>query len=192
MTGSKTKACKTCGETKPASEFYSHPNTRDKLHMSCKECVRAKTRAHHAANKERLREYNKRPERLKAAAARARAHYAANRERKMAYQRAYAKAHPEVGRRAWRERRARQFNAPSEPYSRREIYDRDEGLCRGCGCALPFTGPPSVGGFHVDHIWPLSADGGTDLKNNLQTLCPRCNREKGARTDWVPSRPRLF
>ena len=40
MEGSKT--CKTCGETKPLSEFYKSPANRDGLKGDCKTCYQAK------------------------------------------------------------------------------------------------------------------------------------------------------
>lgn len=41
-----------------------------------------------------------------------------------------------------------------------------------------------VGEFHVDHIIPRAL-GGADVEENLQLLCPRCNRRKGMRAGWV-------
>jgi hypothetical protein len=35
------KSCKTCQEEKPTSEFYTHPQTRDRLGQHCKDCQRA-------------------------------------------------------------------------------------------------------------------------------------------------------
>ncbi|MBQ8339081.1 MAG: HNH endonuclease [Clostridia bacterium] len=52
------------------------------------------------------------------------------------------------------------------------IYQRDGYRCRKCG----------VSGRHaqleVDHIIPI-AKGGKSTYNNLQTLCHKCNVEKG-------------
>lgn len=44
-------------------------------------------------------------------------------------------------------------------------------------------------GYHVDHKHPL-ARGGSNGPDNLQLLCPTCNRSKGAKTmeEWLSSR----
>jgi 5-methylcytosine-specific restriction endonuclease McrA len=46
--------------------------------------------------------------------------------------------------------------------------------------------------FHVDHVRPL-ARGGTNWPDNLQLLCPTCNRSKGRKTmdEWLEWR-RLY
>ncbi len=54
------------------------------------------------------------------------------------------------------------------------IYHRDGNRCVKCG---------SRQNLEVDHIYPISK-GGKTTPNNLQTLCHRCNVEKGARTDY--------
>jgi hypothetical protein len=46
MKNQQLKQCKTCKQWKPLSEFYKHRTTKDKLHPSCKECVKSKRRAH--------------------------------------------------------------------------------------------------------------------------------------------------
>jgi hypothetical protein len=52
------------------------------------------------------------------------------------------------------------------------IYDRDGYRCRYCGRSGKFWD------LEIDHIKPISK-GGKSTYDNLQTLCKRCNKEKG-------------
>ncbi len=52
------------------------------------------------------------------------------------------------------------------------IYKRDGYRCRICGRSEKFDD------LEIDHIKPI-AKGGKSTYNNLQTLCRRCNKEKG-------------
>jgi hypothetical protein len=52
---------------------------------------------------------------------------------------------------------------------RNEIYERDGYRCVKCG---------NTDNLQVDHIVPFSKGGKTE-KSNLQTLCKKCNVEKG-------------
>ena len=54
------------------------------------------------------------------------------------------------------------------------LYGQQEGECAGCEMDFPFKI------FEVDHVIPQSR-GGTDHLENLQLLCPSCNRIKGNR-----------
>ncbi len=54
------------------------------------------------------------------------------------------------------------------------LFGRQEGVCNGCKMDFPFKI------FEVDHVIPRSR-GGTDHLDNLQLLCPSCNRIKGDR-----------
>ena len=54
------------------------------------------------------------------------------------------------------------------------LCGQQEGLCNGCRTEFPFRI------FEVDHIIPQSR-GGTDHLENLQLLCPSCNRTRGDR-----------
>ena len=54
------------------------------------------------------------------------------------------------------------------------LFGQQEGVCNGCRMDFPFKI------FEVDHVIPRSR-GGTDHLDNLQLLCPHCNRVKGDR-----------
>ena len=54
------------------------------------------------------------------------------------------------------------------------LFGQQEGQCNGCRMDFPFKI------FEVDHVIPRSR-GGTDHLDNLQLLCPHCNRVKGNR-----------
>lgn len=60
------------------------------------------------------------------------------------------------------------------PKLRHEIFLRDNFTCKNCG-ASPRKDRAVV--IEVDHIHPVSK-GGTNEKNNLQTLCDACNSGK--------------
>ena len=52
------------------------------------------------------------------------------------------------------------------------IYSRDGYRCCKCGRSQRWTD------LEIDHIKPI-AKGGKSTYDNLQTLCRRCNKEKG-------------
>ena len=86
------KFCSKCGVEKPETEFYPHPNTKDKLRKACKACICARSSKWAKDN----------PEKHKA---RTRAWAKANPEKHCASSRAWRKAHPERSReleRVWR------------------------------------------------------------------------------------------
>lgn len=85
--------------------------------------------------------------------------------------RRYRKNHPDLI-------NLRQQSVQHKPY----LYARQNGLCHWCGMALPKS-------YDIDHIVPLIKGGTNDLKN-LCVCHIRCNRQKGAKTDWKPSHRR--
>lgn len=60
---------------------------------------------------------------------------------------------------------------------RQHIKERDEFTCKQCGASVEQE-PHLL--LEIDHIIPISK-GGLTTKDNLQTLCWRCNRSKGAK-----------
>lgn len=62
---------------------------------------------------------------------------------------------------------------------RKKILARDHYTCRKCGVSI--QDEPNLL-LEIDHIFPLSK-GGMTKEDNLQTLCWRCNRKKGAKTE---------
>ena len=62
---------------------------------------------------------------------------------------------------------------------RREILQRDNYICKKCGASI--RNEPNLL-LEIDHIVPISK-GGLTTKNNLQTLCWRCNRRKGSKIE---------
>ena len=63
------------------------------------------------------------------------------------------------------------------PYrtQKQTLFGRQWGQCAGCGLSFP------PGMFDIDHVVPQSK-GGTDHIDNLQLLCTRCHRMKGAKS----------
>ena len=62
---------------------------------------------------------------------------------------------------------------------REKIKKRDHYTCKKCGASIEKE--PNLL-LEIDHIIPL-AKGGQTTEDNLQTLCWRCNRKKGAKID---------
>jgi 5-methylcytosine-specific restriction endonuclease McrA len=61
------------------------------------------------------------------------------------------------------------------PFSRVNIYARDEHRCQYCGKGF------AVADLTFDHVVPVSKGGRKDWEN-IVTSCIRCNRRKGGRT----------
>ncbi len=61
------------------------------------------------------------------------------------------------------------------PFSRANIYARDEHRCQYCGQGFP------VGDLTFDHVVPVAQGGRKDWEN-IVSSCITCNRRKGGRT----------
>lgn len=62
------------------------------------------------------------------------------------------------------------------PQLREKIKKRDKNTCQQCGISV--RDEPNLL-IEIDHVIPISK-GGTTIEDNLQALCWRCNRTKGA------------
>jgi len=61
------------------------------------------------------------------------------------------------------------------PFSRANIYARDNHSCQYCGLGYP------TGELTFDHVTPVAQGGRKDWEN-IVTCCISCNRKKGGRT----------
>jgi len=136
--------------------------TQRRSHARHKDRINAEAREDRRRNPQKYRE-------------RDRAWRERNRETVNAKGRTYYAANRHIWEVHRRKREARKAGVEWQPYTRREIWERDGGKCRECDKDLPF-GP---GGFQIDHIVPISL-GGPDTPANVQLMCPSCNRRKWA------------
>lgn len=98
-----------------------------------------------------------------------------NRDRKNAHCRKWNAANPEKLTEASARRRARLASAGKvEKIDRREIFDRDGGICHLCRLPVEFIA------FELDHVIPVSR-GGAHVADNLKVAHRSCNAKKGAR-----------
>lgn len=78
-------------------------------------------------------------------------------------------------------RRARIRDVPSEPYTRAEVYKRDDGVCQVCRKPVDWhLAYPDLLSLSVDHRVPISR-GGSDTLANVQLTHLRCNLKKGTK-----------
>ena len=160
---------------------YGHVSVRHVPTGTCLECGKMKSRAWRLTNPDKQSEQNrsrylKNSERIKEQNS---AWYAANKERAAAARRAWAKANPDKVRAHCRlknlRRRARLQNAAGDHTAAdlAAILNAQGNRCAYCRKSLRRSP------MHVDHIQPLSL-GGSNARDNIQCLCPRCNLSKGA------------
>lgn len=97
---------------------------------------------------------------------------------------------PHADWRSYMRRRALKAGAPTEPYTRDEIAERDGYTCQLCGGQVDMELEwPDPGFPSIDHVIPLSR-GGSDLKTNVQLAHLRCNIAKGDQVQ-VPHRGKM-
>lgn len=161
------KACHKCGKTYPLTPeyFHKHAHYKDGLRKDCKPCVRKAKSDWYAANKDKARAYD--------------LYYAiAHKEKRAQIMRNYRENNRERFRAADQRRRCRKRGASGAHTAAdiKAIFKAQREKCPSCRASI-------ADGYHVDHIVPL-AKGGGNGKDNIQLLCPPCNRRKHV-TDQV-------
>ena len=141
------------------------------------EANREKKKAYYEANREKVAAYQK-------------AHYEANRDEIAAWQKAYRAERwandPEYRAKVYASnllRKRLQPGAKQEPYTREEIFARDNWICGLCEEPIdPELRHPDRGFASIDHIVPISL-GGDDTPANVQAAHLSCNTAKGNRVE---------
>lgn len=139
------KACTSCGESKPLSEYHNSISTKDGHYAMCKPCVLAKNREWRSANRGKVAESKRR-------------YMMRNRDAIRAHRKAYMEAHKVEAaeyRRRWN--LAKRYGITLEQYA--EMWSRQGGLCGVC--------QKSHRRMVVDHDHDTGAVRGI--------LCHRCN-----------------
>jgi 5-methylcytosine-specific restriction endonuclease McrA len=201
------KVCRVCKLTKQSIEFSRHASNKDGLQTACKACTSAYLSEYHTKNRERQNirsaENYARNKAARNAANKlwlelnkeratelAREYYRQNRDRILersnkryeekgeeirARLTAYRAAYPERRRAIDARMRVKRLSAPGSHTAAdiSNLMKLQRGKCVVCKCNIRKS-------YHVDHIQPL-AKGGSNDRDNLQLLCPPCNKRKHAR-----------
>jgi len=135
---------------------------------------KANNPAYTEKRKAKQREASKTADRKEKAAAQSRRFRKAHPEKGRALSRRWVQANPEAARAMKIRRRARKANAPGDicALDIKAVFERDGDQCLACGATEHLS---------IDHIVPL-VKGGTNLRDNLQTLCRSCNSVKHDKT----------
>ena len=197
------KRCAKCKEEKPYTLFSKDKGRKDGYQPYCKACYRAYYHANHKKlrrkqadyyekNKEWFREHNKNyyKENRDTVLATNRQWVADNYDRAQEYKhewyennkdyhakqgKEWARNNPDSARLVWQRRRARERQLPNTLTSDEweAIKTTSDNRCLCCGRSdVKLT---------MDHIIPLSSDGGTTA-DNIQPLCLSCNSIKHTKT----------
>lgn len=120
------------------------------------------------------------PCRLPARRERQEAYDKANADRLREMAKAWRQKNPDRTRRYKQRRRSAGYVATAD-FTPEEIFERDRWKCRHCKHEIdPAARFPDPKSASIDHFIPLSI-GGWHAKENVQTLCLRCNQSKGNR-----------
>lgn len=202
----EAKVCNTCGIPKALTEYHRNKSSKGGHLPRCKECRKVADAPYIEAHREdtriRAREWAKKnpekaakhskewrlahPERCRAFSAKyrnsARGKATADRWRKVrdprrrqATAKRYYSKNMERYRGYARDRRAIQRGAPG-----RHTKDDIAAIAKSQRWRCVYCPASLKRGYHADHILPLAL-GGDNGKTNIQLLCPRCNKSKGAK-----------
>lgn len=173
----ESKRCTQCGEEKPLEDFRltSKRAAGGRYRASdCGDCHRKASAKYRADHLEERRAAELAYSRQHAAQKRENASrwYQEHGERARRRSReAYARD-PEYNRDKAHQSRAKKAGAPIiEFVRRREVYERDEGICHVCGETITWDD------YDMDHVVPLTA-GGAHTYENVKASHSACNRAR--------------
>lgn len=185
------KRCNRCREMKALDMFQRNAASPDGMYSLCKLCTKESKAAYRlrpeVIERERARLAKSYAENKVVLLARRKARYIENkpveRERQRRWWleniekhrktcRDWAKNHPEEMRAIVARRRSLLAGAEGR-YTKADISAMKLKQGNRCACCHD-----ALTDYHVDHVIPLTK-GGTNWPDNLQLLCPTCNRSKG-------------
>lgn len=175
------KICSKCRKEKQYTDFHKDASRLDGYHYYCKSCNKEHRQTDHykklKSNTDR-RYRNKYADELKKKKA---AYYIKNQERiKDKMRQRYAEKSGEYKERA-RQRKNRLKSTIQEPYTKQQIYDRDNGLCFLCEELVDLSlNHPNPMCFSFQHAMPLIL-GGYDTPDNVLTSHLVCNLRQGTK-----------
>lgn len=78
------------------------------------------------------------------------------------------------------ERRAKRVGAPTERFSKIQVFERDGWRCQICGVKTPRSkmGTDADNAPILDHIHAFTSDRAANTLDNVQCSCQRCNKRK--------------
>lgn len=180
------KVCSECGERKSISEFSKFERNLGGHKHWCKACVQAYSKAHYAANRDKILAQHKVYDATEAGKAAHRAgqqRHSQTEKGKVTSRVASARYYrTEGGKATQKRRRARKAGCVgSHTYEEFvALCGRGDFQCLRCGQVFPFEE------LTEDHIISIGP-GVSDRIDNIQPLCGPCNSKKGRRTiDYRP------
>lgn len=199
------KKCTKCGELKPATLEFFHPDKGPYLRSACRPCHNEKSALWRKLNPQKARAA------VRNATAKKPEHYRKqqkkwgkeNRDHVNEWFREWRRKNPEKAKQttknwrdknkaskkqSWQKRRAIKMNAIGSHTQEdvRQIYEEQDHRCAYCGISIFWDLAFDV---HVDHFFALFRGGG-DGPENLRCTCADCNLSKGGRLyeNWVKVR----
>lgn len=163
-----SKTCSKCTKSKSSDDFYTVKRHKDGLDSYCKDCRKDYNKTHRPTTKKTKQYVTK--------------WLVKNRPVQRVLNTIWRRLNPK----SWKKyesgrhrRRARLAKLPSIPYTRKEIYIRDKGICWLCGKKVLWEN------YHVDHKIPI-IERGPDVPENVAVSHSWCNLTRKKR-GYVPT-----